>query len=315
MLSNRSRAGLRKGDWVEVRSAAEVLGTLDANGTLDGLPFMPEMLAFCGKRFQVSNHVVQAVIDGAALEHYTESFVRTFHHDDVVLLEMLRCSGAEHGGCRRGCRLFWKEAWLGNVDPGAPPVETRAAGELKQPAPLRSGTPDGQYFCQSTEFRNATRHLSGRDRLRNCFRTVLVGNCGVFELARQLAVWAYWKTRRKLFGEWPRGRQTSTPVQSLNLQPGELVEVKPLAEILTTLDARGRNRGLHFSPDMCAYCGQQLRVRSRAEPLITEVIGRVQDIRNTVILEGAICDSATYAFGGCPRADFMYWREIWLRRV
>jgi hypothetical protein len=36
---------------------------------------------------------------------------------------------------------------------------------------------------------------------------------------------------------------------------------------------------------------------------------------NTVILEGVTCDSSIYAFGGCPRMDFLYWREIWLKRV
>ena len=44
---------LSVGDWVEVRSKEEILSTLDSNGRLDGMPFMPEMFAFCGKRFQV----------------------------------------------------------------------------------------------------------------------------------------------------------------------------------------------------------------------------------------------------------------------
>ncbi len=56
---------LRAGDLVVVRTPDEILKTLDANGTLDNLPFMPEMLKFCGKRFRVMNRVVQATIDGA----------------------------------------------------------------------------------------------------------------------------------------------------------------------------------------------------------------------------------------------------------
>ena len=44
----------RAGDRVLVRSPEEILATLDADGTLDGLPFMPEMLDWCGKPF-VSN--------------------------------------------------------------------------------------------------------------------------------------------------------------------------------------------------------------------------------------------------------------------
>ncbi|NJN00191.1 MAG: hypothetical protein HC793_00445 [Aquincola sp.] len=48
------RLGLVAGDWVEVRSAEEILSTLDQRGRLDNLPFQPEMLLFCGQRLQVS---------------------------------------------------------------------------------------------------------------------------------------------------------------------------------------------------------------------------------------------------------------------
>ena len=44
---------LRAGDWVEVRSKDEILRTLNAMGRLDGLPFMPQMIQYCGQRFQV----------------------------------------------------------------------------------------------------------------------------------------------------------------------------------------------------------------------------------------------------------------------
>ena len=37
----------RAGDLVEIRSREEILATLDEHGRLDGMPFMPEMLAFC----------------------------------------------------------------------------------------------------------------------------------------------------------------------------------------------------------------------------------------------------------------------------
>jgi len=45
---------LRRGDLVEVKAPSEILQTLDADGTLDRLPFMPEMLGYCGRRFQVA---------------------------------------------------------------------------------------------------------------------------------------------------------------------------------------------------------------------------------------------------------------------
>src|ERR1700675_2894438 len=50
----KERSRLRRGDVVEVRSEEEILRTLDPSGKLGALPFMPEMLRFCGKRFRVS---------------------------------------------------------------------------------------------------------------------------------------------------------------------------------------------------------------------------------------------------------------------
>ena len=52
---------LRVGEIVEVRSEAEILATLDERGELDGLPFMPEMLDFCGRRFRVHKLAAQAL--------------------------------------------------------------------------------------------------------------------------------------------------------------------------------------------------------------------------------------------------------------
>src|SRR5258708_7197865 len=101
-------AGLRHGDVVEVKSAAEILATLDAGGALDGLPFMPEMVGYCGRRFTVdkwADNICDTI-------HYTGSR----RLPDSVLLEDLRCDGSGHDGCQAECRLFWKEAWLRPVE-------------------------------------------------------------------------------------------------------------------------------------------------------------------------------------------------------
>ena len=44
---------LRSGDWVEVRSKAEILRSLDNSGRLEKLPFTPQMFEYCGQRFKV----------------------------------------------------------------------------------------------------------------------------------------------------------------------------------------------------------------------------------------------------------------------
>ena len=48
--------------------------------------------------------------------------------------------------------------------------------------------------------------------------------------------------------------------------------------------------------------------------MILEPTGEMKQVHNTVILDGLNC-LCWNVFGGCPRNDFMYWREIWLNRV
>src|SRR5262245_7496208 len=103
------------GNWVVVRSATEILSTLDDNGTLDGLPFMPEMLSWCGKSFRVQRRVDKTCVDGHAM--------RRFHANDVVVLEGPRCDGGGHDGCKRGCRIYWKQAWLRPAEAGDAGIE------------------------------------------------------------------------------------------------------------------------------------------------------------------------------------------------
>src|SRR4051812_2979771 len=52
-VHNSSAADCRRGDVVRVRSREEILATLDADGAAGGLPFMPEMLAYCGRELPV----------------------------------------------------------------------------------------------------------------------------------------------------------------------------------------------------------------------------------------------------------------------
>jgi len=63
---------------VEVRRPSDIIATLDGDGTLDGLPFMPEMVPLCGQRFRVAYHVEKTCVDG-----YRDTF-RAFSAGDVV---------------------------------------------------------------------------------------------------------------------------------------------------------------------------------------------------------------------------------------
>ncbi len=318
MKGKRTGSRLRAGDFVVVRTAHEIFQTLDSDGSVDGLPFMPEMLEFCGRRFQVLNRVVQSTVDGAFLTDHTESFVREFKNNDVVTLNGVRCSGVDHDACQRGCAIFWKEAWLEKVDGNGDECVTSRKSVVDSDqlrSILKTRTEPARYFCQSSEFLKATLHLSGLRRIQKCFSAVAAGNIGPVGMVKRILLWMWWKYRTKLIGEHARGTQNTTPTEILDLEPGELVEVKSIQEIVTTLNNKGRNRGLHFSADQRPFCGGRYRVRSRADRFIAEGTGEMKHFRNTVMLEDVLCDSACFAFGGCYRSDLLYWREIWLRRV
>lgn len=313
-MNQENERRLVHGDFVEVLSADEIAATLDQQGSLDRLPFMPEMLACLGKRFRVSRRVEHFSFDGDET-CADESSVRAFPDNDVVLLDGVRCSGAAHGGCKRGCTIFWKEAWLKSPSADATSSHPGNTEYLVEQLKTKNELNPELYFCQSSQLLIATHPLSWKERIRRCIRNVTTGNYRATEMARNLVVWFSVRGREKLFGAFPAGKLEKTPAKSLDLQVGDLVEVKSLAEIKETLNSRGQNRGLHFAPEMISYCGRRLRVAARADRMITEGIGKMRSMKNTVILENSVCDSATWAFGACPRQDHIYWREIWLRRV
>jgi hypothetical protein len=290
---------LRRAEEVEVRSLAEIRATLDERGTLDGMPFMPEMERFAGRRARVWRRADRVCVEGSP------TFRRV---KDTVFLEDLRCDGSAHAGCQRGCLLLWNEAWLRR--PGDVPWSDAPA---TLPAPSAAGGEGTRFFCQSTELMSASTALPPWWRPGQYLRDLATRNLSVRELALAFAV----SIRRKLEQLISRRRWAErpkrTPSESLGLAAGDWVEVKSLAEIEATLDRRQANRGLTFSPSMIAFCGRRYRVGRRMERMILERTGEMQDLADTVVLESAVCDGLCTR--GCPRANVLYWREIWLRRA
>ena len=301
-------ARLLPGDLVEVKCPSEILQSLDADGTLDHLPFMPEMIEFCGKRFEVSRRAVKICTSGSG------ATTRTFRPDNVVLLDGLRCSGADHDGCQKACMIFWRGAWLRKVQDGAVQSDVDLGGREQLRARLKTSTSPKTYFCQASELWKAADPLSRWQRFARCFAEIRAGNCNALEMGRRIGIWLFWRIRRLFLGAYARGSNKTTPAESLNLQPGELVEVRSMENIVKTLNETAHNRGLSFSPDMRLLCGTQQRVARRIDKLIVDGTGEMRQLRNTVYLEGSLCGCAHVAFGGCSRCEFVYWREIWLRR-
>ena len=86
---------LKVGDWVVVRSAEEILATLDQNARFEQLPFMPQMLQHCGMKFQVRKraHKLCDTVFGTGGRQMA----------DAVFLDDIRCDGQAFGGCEMKC--------------------------------------------------------------------------------------------------------------------------------------------------------------------------------------------------------------------
>jgi hypothetical protein len=307
---SQQNAGLRRGDLVEVKTPDEIFQTLDAMGALDHLPFMPEMLEFCGQRFRVCRRALAVCI-------WEPGTPLGFNTADVVTLEGVRCSGTAHDGCQKSCLIFWREAWLRKVEHTAvqPRIDLQRIEQLRGRLTVSTG-PDS-YYCQASELKRATRSLSRREKMEGYLVGLRAGNFSAAQMVRSIAVWLFWRIRRRFLGVYPRGNSGLTPTESLNLQPGEWVEVKSARSVMETLNEQGNNRGLPFSADMRLLCGRRLRVRARLDKIIVDGTGKMRRLRNTVSLEGSTCGCAYMGFGmdGCSRCELTYWREIWLRRL
>jgi hypothetical protein len=317
------------GDWVEVRSAEEILATLDNEQTVDRLPFMPEMLQHCGKRFRV--------FKSAHKTADTSEFYTIRGMKDAVHLENLRCDGSAHGGCQAGCLYFWKDAWLkrvsshsngeigvvtGKAVAGSCQGKLHALAQATKCAGLNGG-PE-RYRCQATEMLRATTDVRRRQRWNPRFyvRDLTSGNVKWFDFLR-FGIFAMLNAFLLRWFDFrlPRVRGLAgekTPMQNLNLQPGERVRVRPLREIEKTLNSKLRNRGMWFDVEMVQFCGKgPYRVLSRVERIIHEKTGEMMNLPNPcIILDGVTC-SGNYLYQRMfsPRNEYPYWREIWLERM
>jgi hypothetical protein len=307
----RKNLKLRPGDLVEIKDPVEISKTLDAAGTVGQLPFMREMVEHCGKRFRVSQRVVKVCASGMK----GGSVLRGFRTDDVVLLDGLRCSGLDHDGCQKACMIFWRESWLRKVEDNDVQSEVTLQDREQLRAHLKTSVGPNTYFCQASEILRATQDLPRWERYSKCFSDLRSGNSGLLEMARRICIFLFWKVRRVVLGPYASGKSKSTPTETLKLESGEFVEVKPMEGIRKTLDHTASNRGLWFSPSMRLLCGQQQCVERRIDKLIVDGTGEMRTLKDTVFLRGSFCGCAHIAFGGCSRREYVYWREVWLRRL
>src|SRR5581483_8203851 len=192
---------------------------------------------------------------------------------------------------------------------------------------LKIKSDENHYFCQSTQLCKATEAFPGKKKpwmLRIVFREIRNGDRSVPEVMKLVVLWSWQRLLRVAHGkQWLLGPHERTPTVSLDLKPGDGVRVKSRAEMVATLDYRGRNRGMGICYEMTRYCGGQAEVRERVDRIINERTGKMQEIRDTVTLRNLRTKTMTLRdeclcfneLGDCPRGELMYWREIWLERA
>jgi hypothetical protein len=298
------------GDLVRIRSLEEISATLDANGCLDGLPFMPEMAKFCGSTGTVYRQVDKVYDYGGRKD------LRRMK--DAVLITGLRCDGAAHDGCQARCYLLWKSAWITPVGVSARPAQVGNSAIRLAPAVVNGGGgTDKRYLCQYTELARASTKMSPRD-LRQALRPLVAGNItfGAFAVAVLTRLFNLVQAWRGGIA-FPPCEPTSTAASlrvDLNLQPGEPVRVREPERILETLDRIGKNRGLWFDRDMLKHTKQQRTVLARVDRIIDDATGQMREMKTPcVILDGV--DATGELLGFCPQHDFTFWREAWLERT
>lgn len=326
----------RAGEVVEIRSREEILASLDASGCVDGLPFMPEMLRFCGQRVQVDK-VAHKTCD-------TIHYAGNRRMPRAVHLEGLRCDGSAHGGCGARCLFFWKDVWLrrpGEPAQAAKPTLTEADLEARTRR-AGDGPDDMRYVCQVTQIPTATHPLRWWN-VWQYVRDVLSGNFSVGHVLSVIALavlrrtipvvkgyrvqvglynWLAARTGRPDYtsvvnfrGEIPLGGPTPAGGDTFN--EGDWVRVRSVPEIARTLNVCGQNRGMYFDVEMVPYCGSRRRVERVIHRLIDESSGRMIELKNPcVALEGVFCRSE-YSTKRlmCPRSILAYWRPNWLEKV
>lgn len=291
---------LMVGDSVQVKSLAAIRATLDAEGCLGGLPFMDEMLPFCGQSLRVYR-VVDKIYD-----YGRSRLMRRLDH--CVLLVGLRCDGGAHAGCEAACYLIWKAAWL-----DAPGARTGALSA--SPTPREPGTDSDRLSCQYTQLTQSSRAAASSVDVHGVLGPLAVGNItgSAFSLALMTRAFNFFQSWRG--GAAYPAKPTPSDDKTIRGEPlasGDWVRVKTPVEIARAMDKNSKNRGLWFDRDMLKHCGQTYQVRGRVEKIIDVGSGKIIPMKTPcIVLENVHYSGEFQGFG--EQHDFLYWREAWLQ--
>ncbi len=303
--------GLVVGDRVEVRPFDEIRATLDGRDSLDGLPFLPEMLGYCGKVGVVFRRVDKIYDYGGKKD------LRRLKN--CVLLGNIRCDGSAHGDCQAACYLLWNERWLVRVERASVATTSNAQGKSVEapvfaPQSCRDANGTIRYTCQYTQLVKASAALRRWD-VRQDLRPLLAGNVTLrgflVVLLTRLFNYAQGIRGGISFPFVPGGGVLQTPTVTSDLLRGDTVRVLTAEEIGRTLDKKGKNRGLWFDRDMVKYCGRTYQVLKRVTRIIDDATGEMRPMKTPCIVLKNAQYSGEYLRLGAQQ-DHLFWREAWL---
>lgn len=329
-----------------MRSEGEILATLDQDGKLEGLPFTAEMWQFCGRQFTVRTRINRVHIDGTGVRDIRNALILS-----EVRCDGQAHNGCQRA-CSLLFKDSWLTKAPPNginqsaVNPSNPRPET--AGSLRngdlpcqgQGTVLTAATIPlawwdlGPYIddvvCRTYSLYEVATillfRLNRKWRARDPIWRFAFGPKTLVNLTR-MALCVLRQNIACLLRLSPSPGQcapeatdrqapgSSKPTKrSPALNPGDIVEVKCMEEILATLDEKEKHHGLGFCGSMLKHCGRRYRVLAPVSRLVDERTDKeVPRIRNTYLLEGAVCDGISYL--GCPRACYWMWRDAWLHKV
>jgi hypothetical protein len=353
--NNGHQLNLLTGEVVEVRSKEEILASLDENGRLGAMPFMPEMLQYCGKRFRVFKRADKTCDNIGPLEFPRQWSLRRVKN--AVHLTGVRCDGSAHGSCDAGCLIFWHEAWLKKVEPGflqesqvsnlprssTPRSDSAPSGlavcteEALQratclaPDSLNAGDPT--FACQATDLRKFSSHLYWWD-FRQYIRDVRSGNLkrgignskseevletllSILEVFRSMLILAFNKLQGVRSGvQYPHIQGTLATTPTLQLNMQPGEFVQVKSKEEILETLDRRNKNRGLLFD-----SEMVRYCGGTFRILKRVNQIVDERTGKMLPMKSPCiilegvSCVSEYHRLCPRAIYHYWREAWLRRV
>lgn len=99
------------------------------------------------------------------------------------------------------------------------------------------------------------------------------------------------------------------------INPGDIVRVRSVAYIKSTLDRFNKTNGCTFQKGMYNHCEKEFRVFKRVDFFYDEAKQKMCKCKNIFLLEGSCCDGTTAYLRPCSRNCFFFWHRNWLEKI